>query len=289
MGSVYLSWSGRCAAAADRDDLLSHIKRLAEFHRTLLTGDLPDNRPAFLKTMTTQKAQGLKPRAEIEAVEREIAGRIVLNANLLANQAQFAREAAQLRLPLLGHVGREVRDLPMLLNISPPDRSLLLRLDAAHIGGVNFRIYDPRRLYPGEDRMSFVFLRCPGAPFLDGSICEAFHRTDCPGPIDFACLPLADWYLRCPKIHLRYYLEEWFDQFLSWVKFFYMPNLEWWRYDDCPGFEDFRRNFAELQQQSGLVAAKEESFDRLIKAFFREAANWYGEVGAIAAQIGGES
>lgn len=35
----------------------------------------------------------------------------------------------------------------------------------------------------------------------------------------------ADWYIESPFVHLRYYLESWFDDFFAWIKFFYVPEL----------------------------------------------------------------
>lgn len=287
MASVSLRWTGNCAWATDRDELLSYIKRLAEMNDALLTTKLPDRHP-FLEMMTAQRAEGQKPRDNIEVLDQDIKGKIVINAKLVTDQREFEEKVAQLRVPVVDHVGADERDSAFVLNFSTP-KSRLLCVDSAHITGVNFRIYDPRQLYPGKDRVSFVFLRCPDAPFLDGCICEAFHHADYPGLIDFAALPKADWYLRCPEIHLRYYLEEWFDQFLSWTKFFFMPNLHWWRWDDTPGFENCRQEFEQLQQKVGLAAAKEQSFDRLVEAFLLDAVKTYGEVAAIAAQAGAKS
>ena len=283
MASVSLRWTGTCASATDRDELLSYIKRLAEINDALLTTKLPESRHPFLEMMTAKRAEGLKPRKNIEVLDQDINGKIVINAKLFADQREFEEKAAQLRIPIVAHVGADARDSAFVLNLST-SQSRLLRFDSAHITGVNFRIYDPRQLYPGEDRVSFVFLCCPDAPFLDGCICEAFHHIDYPGLIDFSALPAADWYVRFPEIHLRYYLEEWFDLFLSWVKFFFIPNLHWWRWDDTPGYANFHRQFEELQRNVGTATAKTESFDKLVEAFLLDATKTYAETAEIAAE-----
>jgi hypothetical protein len=51
----------------------------------------------------------------------------------------------------------------------------------------------------------------------------------------------ADWYLTNPSIHMRYYLEHCFDYFLGWVKYFFIPNLYFWRYEDLPGYDELEQ------------------------------------------------
>ncbi len=282
MASVSVNWSGQCLPGTERNELLSYIRRLAEVNETLLTAELPDNRPAFLTMMSGGRLQGVDPRANVETQAQDIAGRILVNAAVAGDHDDLQGKVDQLKIPVLRHVGKDAHELPSVLNFCQPHH-VLLAIEQAHIAGINFHLYDPRQLYPGEDRASFVFLHCPTIPFLDGCICEAVHK-DTPGLIDFGGLPPADWYLRCPEVHLRYYLEDWFDQFLSWAKFFFMPELRWWRWEENSGFEVWRQKLAELQQQSGSPKARENSFGDLIKAFLSEAANCYGEVGALAAQ-----
>ena len=107
------------------------------------------------------------------------------------NYAEFAQGAASCGYPVLDQDGADARESPFTLNLVAAS-SRLIAIDAAHIAGINFRMYDPRELYPGEDRVSFTFLTAPNAPFLDGRICGVFHHTDTPGLIDFEALPPAD-------------------------------------------------------------------------------------------------
>jgi hypothetical protein len=276
MASVSIPWNGTCSSATDRDEVLSYIKRIAEINDALLTTELPDSRHPFLEMMTAMRAERVKPRDNVELIDRRITGKILVNANLIADQREFDDKVSQLHLPVLDQVGSDAHESAFVLTFATPQYRLL-RVDAAHLTGVNFRIYDPRQLYPGEDRVSFLFLRCPDAPFLDGCICEAFHYVDCPGLIDFSALPAADWYVRCPEIHLRYYLEDWFDLFLSWVKFFFIPDLHWWHWEDAQGYPKFQQEFEELRRKLGVMAAKSESFDKLVEALLVDAAKTYAE------------
>ena len=56
----------------------------------------------------------------------------------------------------------------------------LIAIDQGRLAGLDFKLFDPRGLYPGEDRMSFVFLECPELPFLDGRLVEIASIEDCP-------------------------------------------------------------------------------------------------------------
>src|SRR5262249_9516877 len=148
--------------------------------------------------------EGLKPRPSIEVVDREITGKVVINANIFASAREFEDGIKQLKLPVIDLDGPDARESAYVLNFARAS-SRPICLNRTHLRGINFQVYDPRRLYPAEDCISFLFLQNTQAPFLDGRICDAFHSTQCPGPIDFAALPAADWYIRSPEIHLAGY------------------------------------------------------------------------------------
>ena len=48
----------------------------------------------------------------------------------------------------------------------------------------------------------------------------------------------ADWFLTLSRIHLQYYCEEWMDQLLGWVKYFYIPGIDYWRYKKLTGYKE---------------------------------------------------
>jgi hypothetical protein len=50
---------------------------------------------------------------------------------------------------------------------------------------------------------------------------------------------MAQAFLDSPNIHLRYYYEEWIDNFLGWVKHFFIADLRYWRYEPNPGYHRF--------------------------------------------------
>ena len=41
----------------------------------------------------------------------------------------------------------------------------------------------------------------------------------------------ADFYLAVPHLHLRYYLEDWLDYLIGGMKYYYIENLCYWRYE----------------------------------------------------------
>jgi hypothetical protein len=77
MSSVSVSWTGACTSATEQGELLSYVGRLAEVNDILLNGKLPPRRHPFLELITAKRAEGLKPRPNVEVVEQQIAGKIV--------------------------------------------------------------------------------------------------------------------------------------------------------------------------------------------------------------------
>ncbi len=84
----------------------------------------------------------------------------------------------------------------------------VLRVASVALRGCDFRLFDPRRLYPGDDRLSFVFATCPEAPFLDGYLVTVNPILKVAQKFGDVAKG-ADWFLECPYIHLRYVLEDW--------------------------------------------------------------------------------
>jgi hypothetical protein len=147
---------------------------------------------------------------------------------------------------------------------------LALKLRRLHIRGMDFRLFDPRVLYPDEDRVSFVFLESESAPFLTGLLGFVHDRDRCVGSPN-PYVRAADWYIECPFVHLRYYLESWFDDFLSWIKLFFIADLYFTRQDETDGVEKLRQALETLQARRGVSTTRKQSFNRLIEAFKEEA------------------
>jgi hypothetical protein len=88
----------------------------------------------------------------------------------------------------------------------------------------------------------------------------------------------AEWYVSSPSIHLRYYLEEWLDALLAWVKFFFMPGLDYGRYEPLSGYNEWSEVFAEQSEVHGRDRAKRSAFDHLLERFEAEADRWSADI-----------
>jgi hypothetical protein len=103
-------------------------------------------------------------------------------------------------------------------------------LQGVSLVGVEFRLYDGRNLYEGDDRMSFVFC-VDDDPQLDGIMVYVEEQAACREYKD-ARIQRADYLMGVPHIHLRYYLEDWLDYLMGWVKYHYVEDLGYWRDED---------------------------------------------------------
>jgi hypothetical protein len=118
--------------------------------------------------------------------------------------------------------------------------------------------------------MSFVFLESEKVPLLNGLIGLVHDRDRCAGSAYFQ-IQSADWYIESPFVHLRYYLEEWFADFLTWMQFFYVPELAYCHRDELADRKEDWGALQKLQSEVGISEAKEKSFSRLVGAFQGEA------------------
>jgi hypothetical protein len=125
--------------------------------------------------------------------------------------------------------------------------------------------------------MSFVFLECEEHPFLDGWLVEIANAEDCAAS-GAEALRDADFYLCAPSVHLRYYLEDWTDCLFSWIKFFFIGDFWWHRWEEMQGFADYRQVFEDLQADRGVELAEEATFDAVLATFAQHAEHWIGEV-----------
>jgi hypothetical protein len=273
MVSVGVRWTGHCLPV-QRKALLCFVQRLAEKNDEWLSMTPPraDEYSSMFgpEFMTTWREERLKSRPNVEHVDLTISEPIEIDSGVFWDYREFEHGANQLRLPVIMAQGADAEEGPLVVNFAARNLRRGVRLNGASIYGINFKIFGTN--YPGEDRVSFVFLRCPSAPFLDGRIVEIFHRTTSPGLIRFETIYGADWYARAPEIHLRYYLEGWFDHFFSWVKFFFSPSFHWWRHESLPNYDRYRFEFEGLQANVGSSIAKSASFEHIMRALVAEAA-----------------
>jgi len=110
-----------------------------------------------------------------------------------------------------------------------------IELSELELGGVEFRFFDPRNIYEGEDRISFVFAGLPGRPETEGTIVQIEPKALC-ALYDDPAIKEADHLVKRSSIHLRYYCEEWMDSLLGFVRHYYVPDMEYWRYEDLSGY-----------------------------------------------------
>ena len=209
MGSVYVRWTGRCIDVEARTIL---IEQLAEFAR------LSHNY--------------FESAAQFQRFNRTLDGRILLSPDLLLGTG------LELPAETQAYGGLELRAAGPLGPPKPSSPSQFLTTSQVHLEGLEFRLYDGRQLYPGADRISFVFASFDEFPALDGSLVYVEEEEQCRLYANDE-IRKAQAFLGSPNIHLRYYYEEWMDNFLGWVKHFFIPDLQYWRYEPNPGYQRF--------------------------------------------------
>ena len=259
MSSVIVAWNGRCREPQSRYRLLGFLHRLA----SLSDAYLRTQEPQRLHLAEVQNGQSIQTRPNVEALDHPILGRILISSEIIEDALTFPNRARAAGLPVLEHPSK-----PGLH---------LTTIDKAHLRGLDFRLYDPRQLYPGTDRMSFVFLECPNQPLLDGRLVRV--ETDQARETQQADLIRnADSYLHCPQLQLRSYLEDWTDCLFSWMKFFFIGDLWWQRREELQGYTDYRGVFSEVQKERGKEAAEAATFDALLATFAQHAQHWSEDV-----------
>ncbi len=262
MPSVIVAWKGSCRDAKIRERLLGHLHRLANQSDDYLRLAQPE-RPVFLNLVNEQREQGLRPRGNVEIVERALSGPVLISSLISASPEALVSSAREAGLSVIER--QDGRYAP------------LIAIDKGKLSGLDFKLFDPRGIYPGEDRMSFVFLQCPEHPFLDGRLVEVASMEDCPRG-EGEKLPAAGAYLVGPSIHLRYYLEDWTDCLFSWVKFFFVGDFWWHRWEEMQGYADYRGVFQAIQEERGGETAEEATFDAVLGTFSQHAEHWIDEV-----------
>ncbi len=264
MPSVFVLWKGNCRDAEGRYRLLSYLHLLAKLNDDYLRDRQPE-RPAFLRIVNEERRAGKLPRPNIEIIDQEVEGDILVSSSVSAHPGTLITRAREAGLAVM-----EDED----------ERRAFIALDRARLRGINFKLFDPRGLYPNADRMSFVFLECPEYHFLDGRIVDIEVGEGEAGVMEaLAAKPVR---LVMPAVHLRYYLEDWTDCLFSWMRFFFIGDLCWERWEELQGYEDYRGLFGDLQTERGTEAAEAASFEAILSTFSEHAEHWIGEVEGMA-------
>ncbi len=269
MGSVFVSWSGRCRDREVRRALVEHLGVLADLNAQRLRGPVVP-RPAFLEQLIAQRIPERKPIEPIRQFDEELSGRIVVDPTVCSDVPQLREDVARRNLELAELADGESdkqEAFTLLLNSAPARHCLIV--PRMRVFGVDFELYDPRKLYPESNRVGFVFLDCPDLPSLDGCLVQVECRDQCRA-YRSELLRGADWLLAPPSIHLRYLFEEWLDVLLGWVKYCFIPDLEFTRYEPLSGYPELCAALNHLPRD----AAHARLVDALIESFHREVAHW---------------
>jgi hypothetical protein len=260
MASVAVVWKGSCRDPQTRYRLLGYLHRLATRSDEYLRLGQPE-RPAILSMLSAQRGENLPARANIELIDQPIAAQILVSSCVSPDPQALIESARAAGL--------------LIVEDAEGEGPILIAIEDCHLRGTNFKLFDPRGLYPGDDRMSFLFLECPKYHFLDGRLVEIATAEN--GPVS-EVLRAGKLYLHSPGIQLRYYLEDWTDCLFSWLKFFFIGDFWWHRWEQMQGYSDYRGVFEEVQAERGREAAEEATFDAMLATFCQHAEHWIGEV-----------
>jgi hypothetical protein len=272
MPSVYVSWNGTCSERAVQEELVELLLPLAERSAARLRAPAPA-RPAFLEVMS-QYEKDVPSIEPIRTYDHEITGRIVLDPCLARDGQRLYEEVQRLdveQVPI--DAGGTAKHEAFCLNLDAGDPQLCLRLSRLGLHGIDFRLFDPRNLYPHADRMSFVFLDSPELPSLCGCLVQVEDHEQCQA-YSSEVIRSADWYVCAPNIHLRYYLEEWSDVLLSWVKYFFVTDLYYDRYQELANFDSLRDMIEQHCNLKGVDFVRDFTLQWLVNRFEEEADEW---------------
>ncbi|ODR98947.1 hypothetical protein AUC68_07235 [Methyloceanibacter methanicus] len=243
MSPVNVVWKGNCRSAQARTRLLNYLQRLARLSDSYLR---PGDRPHL-----TVVGEGHRPpRANIELVDELCKGEILVSSDITEHPERLIARAREAGLPV---------------RVAPDGDAYHIVLDEVRVQGIDFRLFDPRGLYPDNDRMSFVFIDCPEHHFLDGRLVKVTRDDD-------------TTLFSCPSLQLQSYLEDWTDCLFSWIRFFLMGDLWWRRHEELHGYNDYRGVFEVVQTTRGSAVAEDATFEAVVSTFTQHAEHWRGEV-----------
>jgi len=153
-----------------------------------------------------------------------------------------------------------------------------IELAELELSGVEFRFFDPRNIYKGEDRISFVFAELPGRPETTGTIVQIEPKALC-ALYDDPAIKAADHLVRRANIHLRYYCEDWMDSLLGFVKHYYVPDMEYWRYENLSGYGRY------LGLDPSDEGERERQWNSILASFMQEARQYLGKGHELRARL----
>ena len=244
MSSVIVSWTGSCPEHSVREALFQQLERIARLSHSYFD----------------------EPR-EIAHFDGRVTGTVVATEAVTAG-GELAVPVADADDPgPRPHVElRAAGPLQPSITIGGPLQSIPF----VDLHGMAFRLYDGREMYPNEDVLSFVFATLPGDDAPGSHMVEVL-ADDLRERTNRAAIRRADCALLRPSIHLRYYLEEWVDLLLGTIKYFYVPDLVWWAYQECPRYREVAA-ILEGEEDDGTLA--DRAFDAIADGLRREVESW---------------
>lgn len=227
MGSVIVSWTSKCVDLVTQEYLCVRMKEMA----VLSHGFFKPPTPIRYFNHTIEGNILLSDSLLNENVSCKHLSKIYYTFNNEEERKSYERETAILNA-LFGETQSDISEQEQ-----DKLKKVLFSINKVDLYGIEFRLFDARRLYPSNDRISFVFLRAPYCHELDGRLVYVEDHEECNY---YSCdiIKKADWFLTSPGIHLRYYCEEWMDQLLGWVKYFYILDLDYCRYEQLQGYKE---------------------------------------------------
>ncbi len=279
MGSVNVIWRGSCSDRKTQLELMELLNILAERSSDRVSGPAP-KRSAWLETLTAPRRENAPLLDSVRLFDDEIEGRILVEPFLSPEPGRLFEEAQRSKIEMVA-VGEGAVDKSEVfcLSLHSSPAQWLVSLSRLRLFGIDFQLFDLRNLYPNSDRISFVFLESPELPALTGLLVQVENQAQC-HLYSSEVIQSADWYISTPTIHLRYYLEEWSDLLFGWVKYFFVPDLYYWRYKSLPEYEANRAVIDNICQDLGTEGAKRTVLDFLVERFDSEADDWAGWLGA---------
>jgi hypothetical protein len=260
MPSITLTWTGRTTDHTTQDELIGYLGALAE--QSALLERYPASMPPISHLLAAQRADGVPEQEAIKRVDLTVRGPTVISGDVMGDPDDFIAAAKEAGFELETGEGWS-----------------RITLGEVGVRGIDFRLCDPRRLYPTANRLSFLFIDAPEVPFLDGRLVAQTRSKDLPEGHPMRGKPC--WYSECPSIHLRYVLEDWTQRLLAWVRFFFIDDLAWQGWSAMQHWDEEREKLDVLVAETSAEAAKRESFDALKQAMLVEAAEWLGQFAAM--------